>query len=382
MVWRSVIAPLAALLALMPVLAGAAQAQRPDRDRGDRGEWELLGSSRVGGFRMDRDTIDVGRKEGRYATVGVHAREGGVFVDEVVVVFGNNDVERVKLRQRLREGERSRPIDLKGRNRFIKRVEITARAIGRRGRHRAIIEIYGEKMRPWNDGWEKLGDKSVDFKVDRDVIKVGRKEGRFAKIALEVSDNDVEFRDLKVFFRRGPPQDVRIRELIPAGGHTRPIDLQGGNRVIERIELVYRTPRGRGRERAEVTVYGLEAAGGPPPGPRPGPPGGRWEELGCGNVGIKKDRDTIKVGRREGRFSAIQLRVAGNDVNIIDLKVVYDRGKPDDIRVRSLIREGGETRPIDLKGERRVIDRVDLVYKIPLGMNLIKGPARVCVFGR
>ncbi len=35
-----------------------------------------------------------------------------------------------------------------------------------------------------------------------------------------------------------------------------------------------------------------------------------------------------------------------------------------------------------LRGERRVIDRVDLTYRVTLGMNLIKGPATVCVFGR
>jgi hypothetical protein len=214
---------------------------------------------------------------------------------------------------------------------------------------------------------------------------VGRREGRFEKIALEVRDNDVEIQDLKVFYQKGPPQDVQVRERIAEGRRTRAIDLIGGDRVIDRIEIVYRT-RGRG-ERATVAVYGLQGGGGGRGDRGPdrgdgGGPGGRWEELGCGNVGIKPDRDSIKVGRREGRFSAIQLRVFGNKVEILDLKVIYDRGPPDDIRVRSEMRDGGETRPLDLKGERRVIDRVDLTYKIPLGINLLKGPARVCVFGR
>jgi hypothetical protein len=236
-----------------------------------------------------------------------------------------------------------------------------------------------DRGRGGGDGnWELLGEKKVDRRGDRDTIRVGRKEGRFEKIALEVKDNDVEINDLKVFFLRGPPQDVQVRERIREGKRTRPIDLQGGDRGIDRIELVYRT-RGRG-ERATVAVYGLKG-GGRGDGRGDGR-GAGWEELGCGNVGIKADRDSIKVGRREGRFSAIQLRVSGNKVNILDLKVIYGRGPPDDIRVRSEIRDGGETRPLDLKGERRVIDRVEMTYKIPLGINLIKGPARVCVFGR
>jgi hypothetical protein len=401
MSWRSVAAffavPIGALLVMIPfVISDAALAQHRDRDRsgpdgggdrgrgpgdrdrgpGDRNDWELLGTVRVGRMRVDRDIIDVGRHEGRFEKLGLEAKDGSVHVLELIVVYGNNETERFDLRRELRDGERSPPIDLKGRDRAIKRIEVVGRAGHGSGRH-AELSVYGAKARDWNEGWELLGEKKVDRRVDRDIINVGRKEGRFEKIALEVKDNDVEFQSVKVYFRRGPPQDVPVRELIREGGHTRPIDLRGDDRIIERIELVYRT-RGRG-ERATVAVYGLQGAGGPPPGP---PPRGRWEELGCGNVGIKADRDTIKVGRREGRFSAIQLRVRGNDVNILDLKVVYDRGPPDDIRVRSLIREGSETRPLDLRGERRVIDRVDLTYKIPLGLNLIKGPAKVCVFGR
>jgi len=246
----------------------------------------------------------------------------------------------------------------------------------------AVAQRPGDRDRGGDRGrdgdWELLGEKRVSRRVDRDTIEVGRKEGRFEKLALEVRDNDVEIQDIKVFFRRGPPQDVQVRERIREGGRTRPIDLRGDDRVIDRVELVYRT-RGRG-ERATVAVYGLQSAGGR--GDRGDDRRGRWEELGCGNVGIKADRDSIRVGRREGRFSAIQLRVRGNKVNILDLKVIYDRGPPDDIRVRSEIRDGGETRPLDLRGERRVIDRVELAYKIPLGVNLLKGPARVCVFGR
>lgn len=386
MLWRFLTAPLTALLVLLPMLASETLAQYRDRDRGpppgfdrgpDRGrdaEWQLLGKTHVRGFRVDRDIVNVGRDDGRFTRIGVEAREGSPFIIDVIVVYGNNETERFDLRRPLREGERI-SLDLRGRDRAIKRIEITART-GRGPRHRAELGIWGEQVR---DDWELLGRKDVGFGVDRDVIRVGRHEGRFSKIALEVQDNDIEIRDFRVFFRHGPPQEVRVRERIRAGGRTRPIDLEGGARVIERIELVYRSRPGA-RGRATVLVYGRQAVGGPPPPPPP--PRRDWEELGCGKVGIKPDRDVIRVGRREGRFGAIQLRVRGNRVNILDLRVIYDRGPPDDLRVRAEIRDGGETRPLELRGERRVIDRVELTYKIPLGVNLLKGPARVCVFGR
>jgi hypothetical protein len=390
MTWRSVAAflaaPIGALLVMAPLLANDALAQRPDRDRdrgADRGrhdadrnrndDWELLGSTRIGGFGVDRDTIDVGRKEGRFEKVALEAKEGALFVLELTVVYGNNETERIDLRQHLREGERTPPIDLKGRGRAIKRIEIAARA-GRGGGHRrrAILDVYGEKARDWHDGWELLGQQSVGFGVDRDTIRVGRREGRFEKIALEVADSDVEIMDLKVFFRRGPPQDVRVREFIRAGGHTRPLDLQGGDRVIERIDLVYRT-RGPGRGRATVAVYGL-------PGGRGGPPQrAQWEELGCQKVGFGADRDTIRVGRKEGRFSAIRLRVERSDVLLLSLKVIYEHGAPDDFDVKNHIRAGEETRPLDLRGERRAIRQIDLVYS---SIPSFKGAATLCADGR
>lgn len=104
----------------------------------------------------------------------------------------------------------------------------------------------------------------------------------------------------------------------------------------------------------------------------------RWEQLGCQKVGFLVDHDSIKVGRREGRFKAIRLDVQGNGIYLMDLKVVYANGAPDDIQVRSEIRDGGHTRPLDLKGRARAIDRINLVYRAKPNF---KGSARVCASG-
>jgi hypothetical protein len=104
-----------------------------------------------------------------------------------------------------------------------------------------------------------------------------------------------------------------------------------------------------------------------------------WENLGCQKVGFLVDHDVIRVGRHDGKFSAIRLDVSGNTVYINDLKVVYGNGAPDDINVRAEIREGGQTRPLDLKGRgERAIDRIELTYRAKPNF---KGSANVCVFG-
>ncbi len=257
----------------------------------------------------------------------------------------------------------------------------SAQAQGRRGGDR-------------DDNWERLGCEEVGRRADWDVIQVGRREGRFKAIRLEAQGNSVSILDLKVVYANGAPDDIRVRSEINEGDSTRPLDLRGRERAIDRIEIVSKTDfRGPGRGRARICVFGLAAdddrrgddRGGGRGDDRGGGRGddrggGRadWVELGCQSVGLLGDRDVIRVGRREGRFKALKLRVSGNDVNIIDLKVVYAHGAPDDIQVRSEIRQGSETRPLDLRGRERSIDRIEMIYRAKPNF---KGRARVCAEG-
>ena len=105
----------------------------------------------------------------------------------------------------------------------------------------------------------------------------------------------------------------------------------------------------------------------------------RWEQLGCKKVGFLVDKDVIHVGRSEGKFRSIRLLVSGNKVHMMDLKVIYANGAPDDIPVRDEIRAGGQTRALDLKGERRAIRDIEMVYR---SQPNFKGEATVCVEGQ
>lgn len=104
-----------------------------------------------------------------------------------------------------------------------------------------------------------------------------------------------------------------------------------------------------------------------------------WELLGRQTVGFLKDRDVVQVGRDDGDFSKIQIRVKKNEVEFSDVKVVYGNGQADDIPVRDKIAAGGQTRVIDLKGKERFIKRVEFVYR---SKPSFKGEAVVEVWGR
>ena len=87
-----------------------------------------------------------------------------------------------------------------------------------------------------------------------------------------------------------------------------------------------------------------------------------WVLLGTAHVDGAVDHDNIKVGRMEGAFREVQLRVRGGAIEFQRLVVHYGNGGADEIPVRQIIRAGGQTRAIDLRGERRNIASVELWY--------------------
>jgi hypothetical protein len=105
------------------------------------------------------------------------------------------------------------------------------------------------------EGWELLGTRNAGHGADRDEIVVTAAEGRFRQVKLTVSRSALELRDLDVHYADGTVQEVAVRRLIPAGGETRAIDLDGGDRVIRKVVFRYATPRRRART-AVVRLYG------------------------------------------------------------------------------------------------------------------------------
>jgi len=104
-------------------------------------------------------------------------------------------------------------------------------------------------------GWEFLGQKDVSFLVDHDTLDVGRAEGRFRELKIVVDGAPVEIRDIRVTFGDGETFHPATRLEFGPGSESRAIDLPGGNRVIRKIDFVYRKTSGIFRK-ATVSVYG------------------------------------------------------------------------------------------------------------------------------
>jgi len=227
--------------------------------------------------------------------------------------------------------------------------------------------VSAQPVQPGSD-WVQLGCQTVSFNVDRDILHVGQKEGRFRSIRLHASNGDVEMLNIKLVYGSGTPDEIPVRQVLRRGERTPAIDLKGATRNIRQVELYYRTlPDYKGRE-AVVCVEGRAA-----------PAAVSWVVLGCQTVSFNVDRDILNVGRQDRRFRAIRLHAAGGDIELLDLRVIYGSGAPDAIPVRQVLRRGGRTPPIDLKGADRNIAQVEMFYRTLPDYRGRK--AQVCVEG-
>lgn len=101
--------------------------------------------------------------------------------------------------------------------------------------------------------WVMVGQREVAERAETDTIEL---EGhrRYDRLRICVYRNPVHFIDVDVHFENGGHQDVPLAARINARGCTRVIDLEGGQRDIDRIVLRYEETSRRAA-RALVRVF-------------------------------------------------------------------------------------------------------------------------------
>jgi hypothetical protein len=104
-----------------------------------------------------------------------------------------------------------------------------------------------------------------------------------------------------------------------------------------------------------------------------------WERLGAREVDFQRDRDTIEVGKSEGRFKQLQIRVKGAPIEMSDMVVTFGNGETFSPNLRERFAEGTGSKTIDLPGDRRTIKRIDFRYK---SIKRREGKGRVEVYAR
>lgn len=232
-------------------------------------------------------------------------------------------------------------------------------------------------------GWTLLGEQSVQGRNDRDIIRVGRRDGVFSKLMLVVEDSDLQLNDIIITYDNGRKHSPRVQHRFREGSRTRPIDLRGDARAIQEVELRYGNVPGGGRATVQLWGRSEGEAGPPPPRPDPEPRPPEWNPRGWTLMGEQwvrggTDVDFVRVGARKGAFTKIMIVVDEGDLNLDKVIVEYDNGRKHSPKLQHSFRDGSRTRPMDLIGEARIIKRVELRYS-----NMRHGTrAKVQIWGR
>jgi hypothetical protein len=106
-------------------------------------------------------------------------------------------------------------------------------------------------------GWHKIGETRVDFKSERDEINI-LGANRFAAIQLKVDDAPIDLIGAEAYYASGDKQDLKLYTSIKAPGESDIINLNGGERTLKKIVLVYKTIPNYKDKKAHVEIWGLK----------------------------------------------------------------------------------------------------------------------------
>ena len=254
-------------------------------------------------------------------------------------------------------------------------------------------------------GWHKIGETSVDFTKERDELLVMGAD-KFASIRFEVTEAAIDLQDLEIYYENGSKQDISVRTPIMMGNESRVIDLNGGESALKKIVFVYKTYPNRKDTKAHVVVWGLKTnadkANANPAktgyameadqkesrdestgeiakpavivSDKPG-----WHKIGEMNVDLKKDRDEIKVMGKD-QFRQIKLKAEDAAIEFNDIEVYFENDNiPQKIHVGMILKKDEETKPMDLAGKNKPINKIVFMYKT--APNQLEESAEVEIFG-
>jgi hypothetical protein len=118
----------------------------------------------------------------------------------------------------------------------------------------ALAFVIGLMSFTHKRGWNFMGDKQVNYAIDRDVIWVTGHD-IYKQVKVRITDAPLNMHDMEIYFENGEKQNVNLRQNFSQGSWSRVIDLPGNNRRIKKIEFVYDT-KNAGRGKARVAVWG------------------------------------------------------------------------------------------------------------------------------
>ncbi len=119
----------------------------------------------------------------------------------------------------------------------------------------AVLFVFAVGAGTASAQWVDLGNREVKDRSEQDTWHVGKGKGEFNKLKISVIDKPVRFYRLRVTYENGKTQEIEVRNVIPAGGETRAIDLDGSDRFINKVDVWYEAQTIRRGRRSHVTLW-------------------------------------------------------------------------------------------------------------------------------
>ena len=95
--------------------------------------------------------------------------------------------------------------------------------------------------------WDKLGERKVNFKSDKDVIS-GRWDGWYKSLQIKVKGGTITMEKMVVHFRNGQTEEIPLKNNFTDGSESRVIDLPGARRLIEKVVFWYEATSSSGNK--------------------------------------------------------------------------------------------------------------------------------------
>ncbi|MEP7128862.1 MAG: hypothetical protein ABI729_08340 [Chitinophagales bacterium] len=87
-----------------------------------------------------------------------------------------------------------------------------------------------------------------------------------------------------------------------------------------------------------------------------------WHKIVETTADLKTDFDEVAVIGAD-HYKAIKLKVTDSDLELMDIRIMYENETTQDIEVRKMIKQGESTREVDLTGKDRAIKKIRISYK-------------------
>jgi hypothetical protein len=131
------------MIMLTAAFATNVKAQKPAVVVSNKPGWHKIGET-TANFKVERDVLEVLGAD-KFKAIKLKVTDASIHIYDLEVYYESGDKEDIQVRQDLKRGEETRVIDLKGKERALKKVVFIYKSVPNARDEKAEIELYGLK---------------------------------------------------------------------------------------------------------------------------------------------------------------------------------------------------------------------------------------------